>query len=111
MLLFSQNKTEQEHEKQIDNILKKERKKRKKMKKLGIDYDFPGYVSVVTSKAVHKLSPQKRVKKKWPVLFCCFFASTTSTKFPPPPLYFQDAEVKTKRAKQTRFDDDQLEEE
>lgn len=48
MLLFSQSKTEQEHEKQIDNIVKKERQKRKKMAKLGIDYDFPGYVSVVT---------------------------------------------------------------
>lgn len=34
--------------KQIDNIVRKERQKRKKMKKLGIDYDFPGYVSLVT---------------------------------------------------------------
>ena len=40
-----QEKTEKEHGKQVKNILKKENKKRKKMKELGIDYEFPGYVS------------------------------------------------------------------
>jgi len=40
-----QEKTDKEHGKQVKNILKKENKKRKKMKELGIDYEFPGYVS------------------------------------------------------------------
>lgn len=40
-----QEKTDKEHGKQVKNILKKENKKRKKMKDLGIDYEFPGYVS------------------------------------------------------------------
>ena len=40
-----QEKTDKEYEKQVSNILKKEQKKRKKMKDLGIDYEFPGYVS------------------------------------------------------------------
>ena len=38
---------EQKHEKKIDNIVRKEGKKRKKMKKVGIDFDFPGYASLV----------------------------------------------------------------
>ena len=55
---------EQKHEKKIDNIVRKEGKKRKRIKKVGIDYDFPGYVSLVfffylTLKAVYQLSPQK----------------------------------------------------
>ena len=40
-----QEKTDKEHEKQVSNILKKEQRKRKKLKDLGIDYEFPGYVS------------------------------------------------------------------
>lgn len=44
-LFIIQPKTDEEHQKQVSNILKKENKKRKKMKDLGIDYDFPGYVS------------------------------------------------------------------
>ena len=40
-----QEKTDKEHGKQVKNIVKKENKKRKKMKELGIDYEFPGYVS------------------------------------------------------------------
>ena len=54
---------EQEHENRIDNIVQKEGKKRRKMKEVGIDYNFPGYVSVVTFyltlKAVYQLSSQK----------------------------------------------------
>ena len=44
--LHLQEKSKKEHEKQVENILKKEKRKRKKMKDLGIDYDFPGYVSM-----------------------------------------------------------------
>ncbi|XP_020601565.1 MKI67 FHA domain-interacting nucleolar phosphoprotein-like [Orbicella faveolata] len=43
-------KTHEEHQKQVSNILKKEQKKRKKMKDLGIEYDFPGYVSEIKIK-------------------------------------------------------------
>lgn len=43
-------KTDEEHQKQVSNILKKENKKRKKMKDLGIDYDFPGYASEIQTK-------------------------------------------------------------
>lgn len=44
--LHLQEKSKKEHEKQVENILKKEKRKRKKIKDLGIDYDFPGYVSM-----------------------------------------------------------------
>ena len=44
--LHLQEKSKKEHERQVENILKKEKRKRKKMKDLGIDYDFPGYVSM-----------------------------------------------------------------
>lgn len=69
---------EQKHEKKIDNIVRKEGKKRKKMKKVGIDFDFPGYASLVffffylTLKAVYQLSSQKV-----PLLLT-----------PPPPFFF-----------------------
>ncbi|EDO45906.1 predicted protein [Nematostella vectensis] len=36
-------KTQNEHEKQVSNLLKKETRKRKKLEKLGIPYEFPGY--------------------------------------------------------------------
>ena len=91
---------EQKHEKKIDDTVRKEGKKRKKMKKVGIDFDFPAYASLVfffylTLKAVYQLSSQKV-----PLLL-------TS---PPLSSFFQDAEVKAKRAKQTRVDHDKLEE-
>ncbi|XP_068744059.1 MKI67 FHA domain-interacting nucleolar phosphoprotein-like [Montipora capricornis] len=46
----NREKNEKEYGKQINNVLLKERKKRKKMKDLGIDYDFPGYASEVKAK-------------------------------------------------------------
>lgn len=46
----NKEKTDKEYEKQVSNILKKEQKKRKKMKDLGIDYEFPGYASEVKAK-------------------------------------------------------------
>ncbi len=36
-------------ENQIQKLVKKEEKKRKRLQDLGIDYDFPGYVSKLTS--------------------------------------------------------------
>lgn len=46
----NKEKSKKEHEKQVENILKKEKRKRKKIKDLGIDYDFPGYASEVKTK-------------------------------------------------------------
>lgn len=42
---FKQDKSQEEHEKNVGNLLKKQSKKRKNLEKLGITYDFPGYVS------------------------------------------------------------------
>lgn len=38
-------KNPEEIKKTVNRLLKKEEKKRKKLKELGIDYDFGGYVS------------------------------------------------------------------
>ncbi|CAH3191134.1 unnamed protein product [Porites evermanni] len=46
----NKEKTDKEHGKQVKNILKKENKKRKKIKQLGIDYEFPGYASEMKAK-------------------------------------------------------------
>ncbi|KAL9966246.1 hypothetical protein ACROYT_G024294 [Oculina patagonica] len=46
----NKTKTDEEHQKQVKNILRKEQKKRKKMKDLGIDYEFPGYASEIKTK-------------------------------------------------------------
>jgi len=40
-------KNQKDVEKNIKNLLKKEEKKRKKLQELGINYDFPGYKSIV----------------------------------------------------------------
>lgn len=82
---------EQEHEKKIDNIVKKKGKKRRKMKKVGIDYNFPGYVSLVTFyltlKAVYQLTFFTEKRKKIG-LFCCFFLVPLVLTPRPPPLLF-----------------------
>jgi len=46
----NKEKTDKEYEKQVRNILKKEQKKRKKIKRLGVDYEFPGYASEAKTK-------------------------------------------------------------
>lgn len=104
----NRSKTEQEHEKQIDNIVKKERQKRKKMAKLGIDYDFPGYGADVKTKRAKqtrlghdKLEEQEHEKK---------IDNIVKKKGKKRRKMKKDAEVKTKRAKETRLDQDKLEE-
>jgi hypothetical protein len=44
--LYSQVKTTEEQQKSVKRLLKKEKDRRRKIAALGIDYDFPGYVSV-----------------------------------------------------------------
>lgn len=104
----NRNKTEQEHVKQIDNIVRKERQKRKKMKKLGIDYDFPGYDAEVKTKRAKqttvdydKQEEQKHEKK---------IDNIVRKEGKKRKKMKKDAEVKAKRTKQTRVDHDKLEE-
>jgi len=104
----NRNKTEQEHVKQIDNIVRKERQKRKKMKKLGIDYDFPGYEAEVKTKRAkqttvdHDKPEEQKHEKKIDNIVRKEGKKRKKMK--------KDAEVKAKRAKQTRVDHDKLEE-
>ncbi|PKC70645.1 RNA-binding domain-containing protein [Rhizophagus irregularis] len=54
-------------ENKIQKLVKKEEMKRKKLKDLGIDYDFPGYAACVMPKAKHikfEDSEEKEIKKK-----------------------------------------------
>ncbi|PFX30480.1 MKI67 FHA domain-interacting nucleolar phosphoprotein-like [Stylophora pistillata] len=46
----NKKKSKEGQETQLRNILKKERRKRRKMKDLGIDYDFPGYAKEIKTK-------------------------------------------------------------
>ena len=39
-------RSKERHQKVMNVLLKKEERKRHKLKELGIDYDFPGYVSI-----------------------------------------------------------------
>ena len=69
------------HEKKIDNIVRKEGNKRKKMKKVGIDFDFPGYASLVFFFLFDSESS----------LSTFFTESTITINVPPPPflLFFR----------------------
>jgi nucleolar protein 15 len=46
---INREKTEDEYQKNVKRLLKKERKKRQRLKHLGIDYDFPGFVCFLIS--------------------------------------------------------------
>ena len=39
-------RSKERHQKVLNVLLKKEKRKKQKLKELGIDYDFPGYVSI-----------------------------------------------------------------
>ena len=40
-------RSKERYQKAMTVLLKRERRKREKLKELGIDYEFPGYVSIV----------------------------------------------------------------
>ncbi len=44
----------EEHRRRIKHLLVKERKTKKKLQSLGIDYDFPGYTKLVQDSGQHK---------------------------------------------------------
>lgn len=49
-MLFVQSKSLNEVQKHVGNVLKREKAKRRKLKKLGIDYQFPGYTASLKEK-------------------------------------------------------------
>jgi len=54
--IMRQNKERniEEHKKHMSNLLKKESRKRRKLKALGIDYSFPGYAAKADKSAQHE---------------------------------------------------------
>lgn len=59
MLLF-QPKNLVEVQKHVGNVLKREKAKRRKLKKLGIEYQFPGYTASLKEKGQLKKSKHTR---------------------------------------------------
>jgi nucleolar protein 15 len=47
--IVKQPRTQREIGKRVKGLLRRESKRRKRLKDLGIDYDFPGYVSCIKS--------------------------------------------------------------
>lgn len=45
-------RSKERHQRVVSVLLRKEKRKRHKLKELGIDYDFPGYVSNVLAGCV-----------------------------------------------------------
>jgi nucleolar protein 15 len=52
---INREKTEDEYQKNVKRLLKKERKKRQRLKHLGIDYDFPGFCAVAPKRRIHAI--------------------------------------------------------
>ena len=54
MIYLLQVRSAEEHQRRIGHLLSSEKRKRRKLESLGIEYDFPGYTKLAENSGQHK---------------------------------------------------------